>query len=61
MITKKEEEEAPEAFMEESGKAYYDKEKGKWVFEGEEDEVEEEVKAPPTFEQISKLSKSIKE
>lgn len=36
--------------MEESGKAYFDKDKGKWVFPGEEEVEEEEIAAPPTFE-----------
>lgn len=46
--------------MEESGEAYFDKAKGKWVFPGQEEE-EEVISAPPTQDEISKLSKSIKE
>ena len=40
-------EEIKEANLEEEGKAYFDKEKNRWVFEGEEDIVEEIIKPPP--------------
>ena len=45
-----------EAQIQDEGKAYFDKEKNRWVFEGEEDlEEETVVKPPPLLGQKNKV------
>ena len=39
--------------MVEEGKAVWDEKRQRWIFPGDEEESEEEVKAPPTQQELS--------